>query len=128
MRPVHASEENDGGTGGVDATLHVQLADVNEGELARGDDVAQEGTAHGWDLQLGIDPGHQGRGLGSLLLRRFLTAAEDAGLAACLGTFEPNNLAFYHRHGLEVVAEEVEPESQLRFWIFGRAQAAPTLD
>ena len=51
MRPVHASEENDGGTGGVDATLHVQLADVNEGELARGDDVAQEGTAHGWDLQ-----------------------------------------------------------------------------
>ena len=70
-------------------------------------------------VQLGIEPDHQGHGLGSLLLRRFLTAAEDAGLVAGLGTFQPNNLAFYRRHGLEVVADEVEPASALRFWILG---------
>jgi ribosomal protein S18 acetylase RimI-like enzyme len=79
-------------------------------------------------LQLGIEPDHQGRGLGGFLLRRFLAAAQDAGLAACLGTFEPNNVGFYRRHGLEVVADKVEPASQLRFWIFGRGLGAPVLD
>jgi hypothetical protein len=51
MRPFHASEENDEGTGGVGITLHAQMAGVNEREVARGDDVAREGTGYGWDLQ-----------------------------------------------------------------------------
>ncbi len=79
-------------------------------------------------VQLGIEPDHQEQGLGSLLLRHFLTAAEDAGLAACLGTFQPNNLAFYRRHGLEVVADEVEPASGLRFWILGCGLGEPALN
>ncbi len=79
-------------------------------------------------VQLGVNPDHQGRGLGGLLLRRFLAAADDAGLAACLGTSEPNNLGFYRRHGLEVVADEVEPDSGLRFWVLGRGLVAPALD
>ena len=58
-------------------------------------------------VQLGVNPDQQGRGLGGLLLRRFLAAAEDAGLSAYLGTSEPNNLEFYRRHGFEVVADEV---------------------
>ena len=77
-------------------------------------------------VQLGIEPDHQGQGLGSLLLRRFLTAAEDAGLAAGLGTVQPNNLAFYRGRGLEVVADEVEPASALRFWILGCGLRDPT--
>ncbi len=79
-------------------------------------------------IQLGVNPDQQGRGLGGLLLRRFLAAADDVGLAAYLGTSEPNNLGFYRRHGLEVVADEVEPESGLRFWVLGRGLAAPALD
>jgi GNAT superfamily N-acetyltransferase len=79
-------------------------------------------------VQLGVHPDQQGRGLGGLLLRRFLAAAEDAGLAAYLGTSEPNNLGFYRRHGLEVVADEVEPDSGLRFWVLGRGLVTPALD
>jgi GNAT superfamily N-acetyltransferase len=70
-------------------------------------------------VQLGVNPEQQGRGLGGLLLRRFLAAADDAGLAAYLGTSEPTNLGFYRRHGLAVVADEVEPDSGLRFWVLG---------
>jgi GNAT superfamily N-acetyltransferase len=76
-------------------------------------------------VQLGVSPDWQGRGLGSLLLRRFLAAAEDAGLPAYLGTSEPNNLGFYRRHGLEVVADEVELDSGLRFWVLGHGLATP---
>jgi GNAT superfamily N-acetyltransferase len=77
---------------------------------------------------LGVHPDHQGRGLGGLLLRHFLAAADDAGLAACLGTSEPTNLGFYRRHGLEVVADEVEPASGVRFWVLGRSLATPALN
>ena len=71
-------------------------------------------------VQLGVNPEQQGRGLGGLLLQHFLAAADDAGLAAYLGTSEPTNLGFYRRHGLAVVADEVEPDSGLRFWVLGR--------
>jgi GNAT superfamily N-acetyltransferase len=79
-------------------------------------------------VQLGVNPDRQGRGFGGLLLRRFLAAAEDAGLAAFLGTSEPNNLRFYRRHGLAVVADEVEPNSGLRFWVLGRGPVTPARD
>jgi GNAT superfamily N-acetyltransferase len=79
-------------------------------------------------VQLGVNPDRQGRGFGGLLLRRFLAAAEDAGLAAYLGTSEPNNLGFYRRHGLAVVADEVEPDSGLRFWVLGRGPVTPARD
>ena len=79
-------------------------------------------------VQLGIDQKHQGRGLGGLLLQRFLAAARDRGLAASLGTFEPNTLEFYRRHGLLAVADEVEPVSRLRFWVFDSGPVVPTLD
>ena len=79
-------------------------------------------------VQLGVNPDRQGRGFGGLLLRRFLAAAEDAGLAAYLGTSEPNNLGFYRRHGLAVVADEVEPNSGLRFWVLGRSPVTPARD
>ena len=77
---------------------------------------------------LRVHPDHQGRGLGGLLLRHFLAAADDAGLPACLGTSEPNNLGFYRRHGCEVVADEVEPGSGVRFWVLSRSVAAPALN
>jgi GNAT superfamily N-acetyltransferase len=77
---------------------------------------------------LAVDPDHQGRGLGGVLLRHFLAAADDAGLPAYLGTSEPNNLGFYGRHGLEVVADETEPDSGVRFWVLGRGLATPALD
>jgi GNAT superfamily N-acetyltransferase len=79
-------------------------------------------------VQLGVNPDQQGRGLGGQLLRRFLVAAEDAGLTAYLGTSEPKNLGFYRRHGLEVVADEVEPDSGLRFWVLGRGPMTPARD
>jgi hypothetical protein len=71
--------------------------------------------------------GPAGASLGGLLLQHYLAAADGVGLAACLGTSEPNTLGFYRRHGLTVVADEVEPDSGLGFWVLGRGLATPAL-
>jgi GNAT superfamily N-acetyltransferase len=77
---------------------------------------------------LGVHPDHQGRGLGGRLLRHFLAAGTAAQLPVYLGTSEPTTLGFYRRHGLEVMADEVEPDSGVRFWVLGRSLAAPALN
>jgi ribosomal protein S18 acetylase RimI-like enzyme len=53
---------------------------------------------------LGTDPAHQGRGVGSALLRRALARSDAAGLPAYLESSKAKNLPFYQRHGFEVVA------------------------
>jgi len=56
-----------------------------------------------WYLPLiGIDPRHQGRGLGSMLLRPTLDACDRDGAAAYLEASNPRNVPFYERHGFEV--------------------------
>jgi ribosomal protein S18 acetylase RimI-like enzyme len=51
---------------------------------------------------LGIDPGHQGRGFGSALLRRWLEATRVEPAPVYLETDRRENVAFYAREGFEV--------------------------
>ncbi len=37
------------------------------------------------------------------------------------------NVPFYERHGLAVVADDVEPNTGLRYWIFRRFADTPSL-
>lgn len=54
---------------------------------------------------IGVDPAHQGRGLGSRLLRAGLARAQRDGLPAYLEASTPSNRALYERHGFEVIGE-----------------------
>lgn len=57
-----------------------------------------------WYLPLiGVDPAHQGRGIGASLLRPALEAADREGLPAYLESTNPRNLSLYRRHGFQVV-------------------------
>jgi ribosomal protein S18 acetylase RimI-like enzyme len=67
---------------------------------------AHHPTEPHWYLPLiGIDPRHQGRGLGSMLLAPTLAACDRDGTAAYLETSNPSNVPFYKRHGFEVRGE-----------------------
>lgn len=52
---------------------------------------------------LATDPGHQGQGIGSSLILTMLSRADGEGLPAYLETSKERNVAFYGRHGFEVV-------------------------
>ena len=56
-----------------------------------------------WYLPLiGVDPIHQGRGLGSALLRHATQRLDRAGMVAYLESTNPLNVPLYERHGFKV--------------------------
>jgi ribosomal protein S18 acetylase RimI-like enzyme len=73
------------------------------------------GAAHpsepAWFLQfLGTGPAHQGRGVGSSLLRTVLASADRAGEAAYLEATSDRNRRLYERHGFRHVADLPLPD------------------
>ena len=78
-----------------------------------------------WYLRLlGVDPAHQGQGLGSILLTHGLRRADETGQPCYLETFAERNVPFYLRHGFELVVDETEPSSGIRTWGFYRGAQA----
>ena len=59
---------------------------------------------------LGVAPDHQGKGLGSRLMRPMLERADREGLPVTLETAKARNLPLYRRHGFEVLRELSPPE------------------
>jgi len=57
---------------------------------------------HWYVAVLGVEPEHQGQGLGRALLARFLTAVDAGGEATYLETDRPENLRFYAGVGFGV--------------------------
>ncbi|MBF6599617.1 MAG: GNAT family N-acetyltransferase [Dehalococcoidia bacterium] len=60
---------------------------------------------HWYLMLLGVDPPHQGRGLGGLLMSDVLTRADSEGRAAYLETQKAKNVPFYEKHGFAVVEQ-----------------------
>ena len=58
---------------------------------------------HWYLALLAVDPELQGRGVGGALLRQMLDRCDAAGLPAYLETQTAANVAWYGRHGFEVV-------------------------
>lgn len=59
-----------------------------------------------WYLEfLGTVPEHQGEGLGGRVLTPVLQRADEEGTAIWTWSSNRRNLAFYHRHGFEVLDE-----------------------
>lgn len=57
-----------------------------------------------WYLPLiGVDPAHQGKGLGDALMRHALERCDRDQLPAYLESSNPRNISLYQRHGFEVL-------------------------
>jgi GNAT superfamily N-acetyltransferase len=65
---------------------------------------------------LGVEPGHQGNGIGSLLIKPVLKMADEKGLPCYLETMKEKNLAFYRKHGFKVAGEEQIPHGGPYMW------------
>lgn len=59
-----------------------------------------------WYLpMIGVDPAHQGAGIGSALMTEALKAVDNDGLIAYLESSNPRNISLYQRYGFEVIGE-----------------------
>ena len=68
-------------------------------------DALHPGEPH-WYLEfLGTIPEKQGKGLGARVLAPVLARADEEGIPVWTWSSNRNNLAFYHRHGFEVLEE-----------------------
>lgn len=64
---------------------------------------------HHWYLEaIGVDPGHQGQGVASVLLRSRLARCDEAGMPAYLESSKPENVPLYEHFGFEVT-EVLDP-------------------
>jgi GNAT superfamily N-acetyltransferase len=75
-----------------------------------------------WLLNLlGTEPGHRRRGAASAALAPVLRRASEDGEQCYLETFAERNVAFYSRHGFQVVVDETHPGTGMRCWGMLRA-------
>jgi len=59
-----------------------------------------------WYLpMIGVDPAHQGAGVGSALMSEALKAVDRDGLIAYLESSNHKNVSLYERHGFEIIGE-----------------------
>ena len=71
-----------------------------------------------WYLQtLGVEPAHQGKGHGSLLMEYMLEKVDNnKPLPIFLETSTELNVKFYNRFGFEVMKEEIIPKTDVNQW------------
>ena len=59
-----------------------------------------------WYLPLiGVDPLHQGNGVGSALMKHAVSVCDKDGVIAYLESSNPRNISLYERHGFEIIGE-----------------------
>jgi GNAT superfamily N-acetyltransferase len=75
---------------------------------------------HWYLAGIGVDPPEQRKGVGSALLEPGIAAASREGLPCVLLTNAERNLAFYARHGFEVVLETDTPGGPPHAWALVR--------
>ncbi len=68
---------------------------------------------------LGVDPERQGQGIGGQIIAPVLERADRDGLPCYLETMKERNVAFYQKHGFEVVVDDVF-KGELHYWTMKR--------
>ncbi|WP_429951600.1 GNAT family N-acetyltransferase [Comamonas sediminis] len=75
-----------------------------------------------WYLSiLGVDPVHQGAGLGARVIAPVLAEADAQGMSCYIETFNPRSVPFYERQGFTEVHACFEPVTQSAYWTMVRA-------
>jgi GNAT superfamily N-acetyltransferase len=101
--------------------FHRLVAIAGHLELLRKSDLP---TRYWYVPAIGVDPRHQGRGVGGALLRSGYTRADAEGVPCYLETFKETNAPFYGRHGFERLVASAIPGNGPRFWTFRRDPVA----
>ncbi len=111
-------------TGLLRAALRLSLREMRRALMAQTAEIrVHERCMKGphWYLALlGVEPPHQGKGIGGMLLQPTLARADADGLPCYLETGKEKNVHFYRKHGFEVIAEEMLPGGGPRFWAMSR--------
>jgi ribosomal protein S18 acetylase RimI-like enzyme len=69
---------------------------------------------HWYLMMIGVDPAHQGHGVGGALLQPILTCADVEHFSCYAETASERSLGFYRRHGFEVTGEHrLQPDGPL---------------
>ena len=72
-------------------------------------------------LLLGVEPARQRRGLGGALITPILERERRTGHLCYVETENPRNVAFYGRHGFELIIDgQAAGKTGVRFWTFKR--------
>lgn len=98
------------GVGPDEAALGaLMMSTADPASAADGEQVMQQMASHHphephWYLPLiGIDPAHQGKGLGGDLMRHATDICDRDGVPAYLESSNPRNIPLYQRHGFEII-------------------------
>jgi ribosomal protein S18 acetylase RimI-like enzyme len=78
---------------------------------------------HWYLWAIGVDPGSQGKGIGSRLIQPILKRADAIGMACYLETEMERNVRFYRKHGFEVVDGGKVPKLGAQVWAMVREPA-----
>jgi ribosomal protein S18 acetylase RimI-like enzyme len=79
---------------------------------------------HAYLWFLGVTPEAQGRGVGSRLIKAKLDQLDREGAPAFLETASERNVAFYRRHGFDVLSEYRPEADAPRVWAMWREPAS----
>jgi GNAT superfamily N-acetyltransferase len=77
-------------------------------------------VSHWYTMALGVDPEHQGTGIGRMLLNCMFQRADSEHVPCYLETTEPKNVAFYTNSGFNIVHDGTDPASGVHYWTFRR--------
>jgi ribosomal protein S18 acetylase RimI-like enzyme len=70
---------------------------------------------HWFLATIGVDPAHQGRGIGSALMAPVLARADESRIPCYLETHTLDNVRLYERHGFRVM-EHLENPTSVPLW------------
>jgi len=111
--PSHAKRDDEGSEGFSERFLQaVDVARLEEiGQMLRGMRAYHPQEACWYLPLIGVDPSHQGRGLGARLMQHALNCCDEDGLPAYLESSNPANISLYERFGFEVMGVIQTPSS-----------------
>lgn len=79
-------------------------------------EVHPAGRAHAYLWMVGVTPGHQGRGLGTALIRRALDRCDREGLPAYLEASSLRSIGLYERLGFAATGRTLDLPDGPRMW------------